>query len=117
MYLTVEKSCGNDRTTWTPLKAQLYQLSLLPVAKGNVCVKPWDGKASSPMKRARKRKADEISPSAVAAVNPRRSTEEEEPPAKKAKIAALVRRGGSVSAVLVRLLLTSFRSPLAPMLG
>ncbi|XP_015706896.1 zinc finger CCCH domain-containing protein 11A-like [Coturnix japonica] len=89
MYLTVEKSCGNDRTTWTPLKAQLYQLSLLPVAKGNVCEKPWDGKASSPTKRARKRKAAEISPSAVAAVNPRRSTEEEEPPAKKAKIAAL----------------------------
>uniref|UniRef100_A0A8C2T2C3 C3H1-type domain-containing protein n=1 Tax=Coturnix japonica TaxID=93934 RepID=A0A8C2T2C3_COTJA len=74
-------------------------------AKCNVCEKPWDGKASSPIKRARKRKAAEISPSAVAAVNPQRSTEEEEPPAKKAKIAALVRRGGSMSAALVRLTL------------
>ncbi|XP_032305234.1 zinc finger CCCH domain-containing protein 11A [Coturnix japonica] len=57
-------------------------------AKGKVCVKPSDGKASTPTKRARKRKAAEISPSAVAAVKPLSSTEEEEPPAKKAALTA-----------------------------
>ena len=82
-----------------------------------MCEKPWDGKASSPIKTARKRKAAEISPSAVAAVNPQRSTEEEEPPAKKAKIAALVRRGGSVSAVLVRLTVNVLQEPLGPHVG
>ncbi|XP_072213868.1 zinc finger CCCH domain-containing protein 11A-like [Excalfactoria chinensis] len=63
-------------------------LSLLPVAKCQVCVKPWDGKASTPRKRARKRKAAEISRSAVAAGKPLSSTEDEEPPAKKAALAA-----------------------------
>lgn len=94
IYLTAYKGCGNDRRTWIPLEAQLYQLSLpLTVAKCKVCVKPSDSKASTPTKRALKRKAAEISPSAVAAVKPLSSTETEEPPAKKA---ALVRRGESV---------------------
>ena len=53
----------------------------------------------------------------MAAVNHQRSTEEEEPPAKKAKIAALVRRGGSVSAVLVRLTVNFLQEPLGPHVG
>ncbi|XP_072213876.1 zinc finger CCCH domain-containing protein 11A-like [Excalfactoria chinensis] len=57
-------------------------------AKCQVCVKPWDGKASTSRKRARKRKAAEISRSAVAAGKPLSSTEDEEPPAKKAALAA-----------------------------
>ncbi|POI29686.1 hypothetical protein CIB84_006565 [Bambusicola thoracicus] len=57
-------------------------------AKCKVCVKPSDSKASTPTKRALKRKAAEISPSAVAAVKPLSSTETEEPPAKKAALTA-----------------------------
>ncbi|XP_072211959.1 zinc finger CCCH domain-containing protein 11A [Excalfactoria chinensis] len=57
-------------------------------AKCKVSVKPSDGKASTPTKRALKRKAAEISPSAVAAVKPLSSTEAEEPPAKKAALTA-----------------------------
>ncbi|XP_031464411.1 zinc finger CCCH domain-containing protein 11A isoform X1 [Phasianus colchicus] len=57
-------------------------------AKCKVCVKPSDSKGSTPTKRALKRKAAEISPSAVAAVKPLSSTETEEPPAKKAALTA-----------------------------
>ncbi|XP_021232640.1 zinc finger CCCH domain-containing protein 11A isoform X3 [Numida meleagris] len=58
-------------------------------AKCKVCVKPSDGKASTPTKRALKRKAAEICPSAVAAVKPLSATDPEEPPAKKAALAAV----------------------------
>ncbi|OXB72269.1 UNVERIFIED_CONTAM: hypothetical protein H355_003802 [Colinus virginianus] len=56
-------------------------------AKCKVCVKPSDGKASTPAKRALKRKAAEICPSAVAAVKPLGAADPEEPPAKKAALA------------------------------
>uniref|UniRef100_A0A8C9EHL9 C3H1-type domain-containing protein n=1 Tax=Pavo cristatus TaxID=9049 RepID=A0A8C9EHL9_PAVCR len=57
-------------------------------AKCKVCVKPSDGKAGTPTKRALKRKAAEICPSAVAAVRPLSSPAAEEPPAKKAALPA-----------------------------
>ncbi|XP_010722373.1 zinc finger CCCH domain-containing protein 11A [Meleagris gallopavo] len=57
-------------------------------AKCKVSAKASDSKASTPTKRALKRKAAEISPSAVAAVKPLSSTEPEEPPAKKAALTA-----------------------------
>ncbi|NXJ05035.1 ZC11A protein, partial [Odontophorus gujanensis] len=57
-------------------------------AKCKVCVKPSDGKASTPTKRALKRKAAEICPSAVAAVKPLGAADTEEPPAKKAALTA-----------------------------
>ncbi|NXC41194.1 ZC11A protein, partial [Penelope pileata] len=55
-------------------------------AKCKVCVKPSDGKPTTPTKRALKRKAAEIYPSAVAAVKPLNTTADdmEEPPPKKA---------------------------------
>ncbi|XP_042692313.1 zinc finger CCCH domain-containing protein 11A isoform X1 [Centrocercus urophasianus] len=57
-------------------------------AKCKASAKPADGKAGAPSKRALKRKAAEISPSAVAAVKPLSSAGSEEPPAKKAALTA-----------------------------
>ncbi|NXL92989.1 ZC11A protein, partial [Alectura lathami] len=60
-------------------------------AKSKGCVKPSDGKPTTPTKRALKRKAAEICPSAVAAVKPLSTTDTdmEEPPSKKAALTAV----------------------------
>ncbi|NXT26096.1 ZC11A protein, partial [Syrrhaptes paradoxus] len=69
--------------------ARLYQSSLLFIlAKSKVCLKPSDGKATSPTKQTPKRKATESHPSAVAAVKPLSATggDMKEPSAKKAAV-------------------------------
>ncbi|NXG61047.1 ZC11A protein, partial [Hemiprocne comata] len=59
--------------------------------KSKVCLKPLDGKATSPTKQALKRKAAESHPSAVAAVKPLSATggDTKEPSAKKAAVAVV----------------------------
>ncbi|NXD77665.1 ZC11A protein, partial [Halcyon senegalensis] len=71
-----------------PLLALLSSFSL---AKSKVCLKPSDGKGSSPTKQTLKRKAAESHPSAVAAVKPLSSTggDTKEPSAKKAAVAVV----------------------------
>ncbi|NXK05281.1 ZC11A protein, partial [Herpetotheres cachinnans] len=63
----------------------------LTVAKPKVCLKPSDGKATSPTKQTLKRKAAESHPSAVAAVKPLSTTggDTQEPSAKKAAVAVV----------------------------
>uniref|UniRef100_A0A8D0FD80 C3H1-type domain-containing protein n=1 Tax=Strix occidentalis caurina TaxID=311401 RepID=A0A8D0FD80_STROC len=72
--------------------AVLYPFSLLlTVAKSKVCLKPSDGKTTSPTKQTLKRKAAESHPSAVAAVKPLSTTggDTKEPSAKKAAVAVV----------------------------
>ncbi|NWQ92459.1 ZC11A protein, partial [Burhinus bistriatus] len=59
--------------------------------KPKVCLKPLDGKATSPTKQTLKRKAAESHPSAVAAVKPLSTTggDTKEPSAKKAAVAVV----------------------------
>ncbi|NWH28242.1 ZC11A protein, partial [Grus americana] len=59
--------------------------------KSKVCLKPLDGKATSPTKQTLKRKAAESHPSAVAAVKPLSTTggDTKEPLAKKAAVAVV----------------------------
>ncbi|KFM03222.1 Zinc finger CCCH domain-containing protein 11A [Aptenodytes forsteri] len=59
--------------------------------KSKVCLKPLDGKATSPTKQTLKRKAAESHPSAVAAVKPLSTTggDMKEPSAKKAAVAVV----------------------------
>ncbi|NXR04176.1 ZC11A protein, partial [Sagittarius serpentarius] len=59
--------------------------------KSKVCLKPSDGKATSPTKQTLKRKAAESHPSAVAAVKPLSTTggDTKEPSAKKAAVAVV----------------------------
>ncbi|NXX59605.1 ZC11A protein, partial [Scopus umbretta] len=59
--------------------------------KSKVCLKPSDGKATSPTKQTLKRKAAESHPSAVAAVKPLSATggDMKEPSAKKAAVAVV----------------------------
>ncbi|KAF1581717.1 UNVERIFIED_CONTAM: Zinc finger CCCH domain-containing protein 11A, partial [Eudyptes pachyrhynchus] len=59
--------------------------------KSKVCLKPLDGKATSPTKQTLKRKAAESHPSAVAAVKPLSTTggDTKEPSAKKATVAVV----------------------------
>ncbi|NXX75027.1 ZC11A protein, partial [Urocolius indicus] len=59
--------------------------------KSKVCLKPLDGKVTSPRKHSLKRKAAESHPSAVAAVRPLSAAEKDtmEPPARKATLAAV----------------------------
>ncbi|NXA24372.1 ZC11A protein, partial [Ibidorhyncha struthersii] len=59
--------------------------------KPKVCLKPSDGKATSPTKQTLKRKAAESHPSAVAAVKPLSTTggDTKDPPAKKAAVAVV----------------------------
>ncbi|NXL43291.1 ZC11A protein, partial [Podilymbus podiceps] len=60
------------------------------LAKSKVCLKPLDGKATSPTKQTLKRKAAESHPSAVAAVKPLSPTRgDKEPSAKKAAVAVV----------------------------
>ncbi|NXT87924.1 ZC11A protein, partial [Anhinga rufa] len=61
------------------------------LAKSKVCLKPLDGKATSPTKQTLKRKAAESHPSAVAAVKPLSSAggDMKEPSAKKAAVAVV----------------------------
>ncbi|NXI70187.1 ZC11A protein, partial [Anseranas semipalmata] len=69
--------------------AQLQEQKAKTISK--MCVKPSDGKATSPAKRALKRKAPGSHPSAVAAVKPLSTTDVDmmEPPAKKAAMAVV----------------------------
>ncbi|NXJ79318.1 ZC11A protein, partial [Trogon melanurus] len=66
-------------------------LSFFFLAKSKVCLKPSDGKTTSPTKQTLKRKAAESHPSAVAAVKPLSATggDTKEPSAKKAAVAVV----------------------------
>uniref|UniRef100_A0A8C0IBW5 C3H1-type domain-containing protein n=1 Tax=Bubo bubo TaxID=30461 RepID=A0A8C0IBW5_BUBBB len=87
--LRITKLIGN-KMVWD--LARLYPFSLLfTVAKSKVCLKPSDGKTTSPTKQTLKRKAAESHPSAVAAVKPLSTTggDTKEPSAKKAAVAVV----------------------------
>lgn len=60
-----------------------------------MCLKPSEGKATSPTKQTLKRKATESHPSAVAAVKPLSATggDTKEPSAKKAAVVRTVAEG------------------------
>ncbi|NXC19002.1 ZC11A protein, partial [Corythaeola cristata] len=64
---------------------------LFTLAKSKVCLKPLDGKSTSPTKQTLKRKAAESHPSAVAAVKPLSTSggDMKEPSAKKAAVAVV----------------------------
>ncbi|KAM9594922.1 zinc finger CCCH domain-containing protein 11A-like [Morphnus guianensis] len=81
-----------DGKTESLHRARRYQFSLpFTLAKRKVCLKPLDGKATSPTKQPVKRKAAESHPSAVAAVKPLSATggDGKEPSAKKAAVAVV----------------------------
>ncbi|XP_049688843.1 zinc finger CCCH domain-containing protein 11A-like [Accipiter gentilis] len=73
----------------SPGKGAAQLLEWKAETKPKVCLKPLDGKATSPTKQPLKRKAAESHPSAVAAVKPLSATggDTKEPSAKKAAVA------------------------------
>ncbi|XP_052670896.1 zinc finger CCCH domain-containing protein 11A-like isoform X2 [Harpia harpyja] len=73
----------------SPGKRAAQLLEWKAETKRKVCLKPLDGKATSPTKQPLKRKAAESHPSAVAAVKPLSATggDTKEPSAKKAAVA------------------------------
>ncbi|KAM9595618.1 zinc finger CCCH domain-containing protein 11A-like [Morphnus guianensis] len=75
----------------SPGKRAAQLLEWKAETKRKVCLKPLDGKATSPTKQPLKRKAAESHPSAVAAVKPLSATggDGKEPSAKKAAVAVV----------------------------
>ncbi|KAM6114367.1 zinc finger CCCH domain-containing protein 11A isoform 2-T2 [Phoenicopterus ruber ruber] len=75
----------------SPGKQAAQLLERKAKTKPKVCLKPSDGKATSPTKQTLKRKAAESHPSAVAAVKPLSPTggDQKEPSAKKAAVAVV----------------------------
>ncbi|XP_069626918.1 LOW QUALITY PROTEIN: zinc finger CCCH domain-containing protein 11A-like [Haliaeetus albicilla] len=75
----------------SPGKRAAQLLEWLAESKRKGCLKPLDGKATSPTKQPLKRKAAESHPSAVAAVKPLSATggDGKEPSAKKAAVAVV----------------------------
>ncbi|XP_051494832.1 zinc finger CCCH domain-containing protein 11A isoform X2 [Apus apus] len=75
----------------SPGKQAAQPLERKARTKSKVCLKPLDGKATSPTKQTLKRKAAESHPSAVAAVKPLSATggDTKEPSAKKATVAVV----------------------------
>ncbi|XP_075298845.1 zinc finger CCCH domain-containing protein 11A isoform X3 [Opisthocomus hoazin] len=83
-------SPGKDAAV-SPGKQAAQLLDRKARTKSKACVKPSDGKATSPTKQTLKRKAAESHPSAVAAVKPLSTTggDTKEPSAKKAAVAVV----------------------------
>ncbi|XP_061869830.1 zinc finger CCCH domain-containing protein 11A isoform X2 [Colius striatus] len=84
------ESPGKDAAV-SPGKQAAQLLERKAKTKSKVCLKPLDGKVTSPRKHSLKRKAAESHPFAVAAVKPLSAAEKDtvEPPAKKAALAAV----------------------------
>ncbi|XP_009886531.1 PREDICTED: zinc finger CCCH domain-containing protein 11A [Charadrius vociferus] len=84
------ESPGKDAAV-SPGKQAAQLLEQKAETKPKVCLKPSDGKATSPTKQTLKRKAPESHPSAVAAVKPLSTTggDTKEPSAKKAAVAVV----------------------------
>ncbi|KAF1505884.1 Zinc finger CCCH domain-containing protein 11A, partial [Eudyptula minor novaehollandiae] len=85
-----EEKLQKEATT-VPLPVEKAFSLPFALAKSKVCLKPLDGKATSPTKQTLKRKAAESHPSAVAAVKPLSTTggDTKEPSAKKAAVAVV----------------------------
>ncbi|XP_068275169.1 zinc finger CCCH domain-containing protein 11A isoform X2 [Nyctibius grandis] len=81
------ESPGKDAAV-SPGKRAAHLLEQKAKTQSKVCLKLSDGKAITPMKQTRKRKAAESHPSAVAAVKPLKTSggDTMEPPAKKAAV-------------------------------
>ncbi|XP_054660280.1 zinc finger CCCH domain-containing protein 11A isoform X1 [Grus americana] len=84
------ESAGKDAAV-SPGKQAAQLVERKARTKSKVCLKPLDGKATSPTKQTLKRKAAESHPSAVAAVKPLSTTggDTKEPLAKKAAVAVV----------------------------
>ncbi|XP_074420816.1 zinc finger CCCH domain-containing protein 11A isoform X1 [Larus michahellis] len=84
------ESPGKDAAV-SPGKQAAQHLERKAETKSKVCLKPSEGKATSPTKQTLKRKATESHPSAVAAVKPLSATggDTKEPSAKKAAVAVV----------------------------
>uniref|UniRef100_A0A8C0ESI2 C3H1-type domain-containing protein n=1 Tax=Bubo bubo TaxID=30461 RepID=A0A8C0ESI2_BUBBB len=84
------ESPGKDAAV-SPGKQAAQLLERKAKTKSKVCLKPSDGKTTSPTKQTLKRKAAESHPSAVAAVKPLSTTggDTKEPSAKKAAVAVV----------------------------
>ncbi|KAF1472993.1 Zinc finger CCCH domain-containing protein 11A, partial [Megadyptes antipodes antipodes] len=85
-----EEKLQKEAATVPPPVEKAFSLPFA-LAKSKVCLKPLDGKATSPTKQTLKRKAAESHPSAVAAVKPLSTTggDTKEPSAKKAAVAVV----------------------------
>ncbi|KAF1666032.1 Zinc finger CCCH domain-containing protein 11A, partial [Aptenodytes patagonicus] len=85
-----EEKLQKEAATVPPPVEKAFSLPFT-LAKSKVCLKPLDGKATSPTKQTLKRKAAESHPSAVAAVKPLSATggDTKEPSAKKAAVAVV----------------------------
>ncbi|KAF1636944.1 Zinc finger CCCH domain-containing protein 11A, partial [Eudyptes chrysocome] len=85
-----EEKLQKEAATVPPPVEKAFSLPFA-LAKSKVCLKPLDGKATSPTKQTLKRKAAESHPSAVAAVKPLSTTggDTKEPSAKKATVAVV----------------------------
>ncbi|KAF1403571.1 Zinc finger CCCH domain-containing protein 11A, partial [Spheniscus magellanicus] len=85
-----EEKLQKEAATVPPPVEKAFPLPFA-LAKSKVCLKPLDGKATSPTKQTLKRKAAESHPSAVAAVKPLSATggDTKEPSAKKAAVAVV----------------------------
>ncbi|KAF1496773.1 Zinc finger CCCH domain-containing protein 11A, partial [Pygoscelis antarcticus] len=85
-----EEKLQKEEATVPPPVEKAFSLPFT-LAKSKVCLKPLDGKATSPTKQTLKRKAAESHPSAVAAVKPLSTTggDTKEPSAKKAAVAVV----------------------------
>ncbi|KAF1450714.1 ZC11A protein, partial [Pygoscelis papua] len=85
-----EEKLQKEAATVPPPVEKAFSLPFT-LAKSKVCLKPLDGKATSPTKQTLKRKAAESHPSAVAAVKPLSTTggDTKEPSAKKAAVAVV----------------------------
>ncbi|KFR09608.1 Zinc finger CCCH domain-containing protein 11A [Opisthocomus hoazin] len=86
-----EKLQKEAATVPSPVEKAMKDKTPASGTKSKACVKPSDGKATSPTKQTLKRKAAESHPSAVAAVKPLSTTggDTKEPSAKKAAVAVV----------------------------